>query len=87
MQFPPGKTRMTVARKLGLWDEIDYQEFRRRGQKQQNSAARAGMPATPISTGRAISKRSGKGSRPAVLAHRFGKRTCGSLGSSAREAN
>jgi hypothetical protein len=38
-----------VARKLGirLWimlrDEIDYQEFCRRGQKQQSGAACAGM--------------------------------------------
>ena len=45
-----GKARVAVARKLGirLWimlrDEIDYQEFCRRGQKQQNGAACAGMP-------------------------------------------
>src|SRR6201988_836230 len=45
-----GKARVAVARKLGirLWimlrDEIDYQEFCRRGQKQQSSAACAGMP-------------------------------------------
>ena len=48
-----GKARVAVARKLGirLWimlrDEIDYQEFCRRGQKQQSGAARAGMPETP----------------------------------------
>ncbi len=49
-----GKARMAVARKLGirLWimlrNEIDYQEFCRRGQKQQTSgAACAGMPGTP----------------------------------------
>ena len=49
-----GKARMAVARKLGirLWimlrDQIDYQEFCRRGQKQQNSgAACAGMPEPP----------------------------------------
>src|SRR5271170_8120332 len=48
-----GKARMAVARKLGirLWimlrNEIDYNEFCRRGQKQQNSgAACAGMPET-----------------------------------------
>src|SRR5215469_663908 len=45
-----GKARVAVARKLGirLWimlrDEIDYDEFCRRGQKQQSSAACAGMP-------------------------------------------
>jgi transposase len=45
-----GKARMAVARKLGirLWimlrDQIDYQEFCRRGQKQYSSAACAGMP-------------------------------------------
>ena len=45
-----GKARVAVARKLGirLWimlrDEIDYQEFCRRGQKQQSGAACAGMP-------------------------------------------
>jgi transposase len=46
-----GKVRVAVARKLGirLWimlrDQIDYQEFCRRGQVRQNSgAARAGMP-------------------------------------------
>jgi transposase len=46
-----GKTRVAVARKLGirLWimlrDEIDYNEFCRRGQKQQKSSeACAGMP-------------------------------------------
>jgi len=48
-----GKARVAVARKLGirLWimlrDEIDYQEFCRRGQKQHSGAARAGMPETP----------------------------------------
>jgi transposase len=48
-----GKARMAVARKLGirLWimlrNEIDYNEFCRRGQKQQrSSAACAGMPET-----------------------------------------
>jgi len=47
-----GKARVAVARKLGirLWimlrDEIDYQEFCRRGQKQQSGAACAGMPET-----------------------------------------
>jgi transposase len=47
-----GKARVAVARKLGirLWimlrDEIDYQEFCRRGQKQQSGAACAGMPGT-----------------------------------------
>ena len=47
-----GKARVAVARKLGirLWimlrDEIDYPEFCRRGQKQQSSAACAGMPGT-----------------------------------------
>jgi hypothetical protein len=41
--------RVAVARKLGirLWimlrDEIDYEEFCRRGQKQQSGAACAGM--------------------------------------------
>jgi transposase len=46
-----GKTRVGVARKLGirLWimlrDEIDYNEFCRRGQMQQKSSeACAGMP-------------------------------------------
>ena len=40
-----GKARVAVARKLGirLWimlrDEIDYQEFCRRGQKQQSGTA------------------------------------------------
>ena len=44
-----GKARVAVARKLGirLWimlrDEIDYEEFCRRGQKRQSGAARAGM--------------------------------------------
>ncbi len=49
-----GKARVAVARKLGirLWimlrDEIDYNEFCRRGQKQQKSSeACAGMPETP----------------------------------------
>jgi transposase len=47
-----GKARVAVARKLGirLWimlrDEIDYQEFCRRGQKQHSGAACAGMPET-----------------------------------------
>ena len=48
-----GKTRVAVARKFGirLWimlrDEIDYNEFCRRGQKQQKSSkACAGMPDT-----------------------------------------
>src|ERR1700688_141367 len=48
-----GKARMAVARKLGirLWimlrNEMNYNEFCRRGQKQQNSgAACAGMPGT-----------------------------------------
>jgi len=45
-----GKARMAVARKLGirLWimlrDQIDYNEFCRRGQK--NGGACAGMPET-----------------------------------------
>ena len=46
-----GKTRVAVGRKLGirLWimlrDQIDYQEFCRRGQMRQKSGgARAGMP-------------------------------------------
>lgn len=46
-----GKARIAAARKLGirLWimlrDQIDYQEFCRRGQRRQRSgAARAGMP-------------------------------------------
>jgi transposase len=49
-----GKARVAVARKLGirLWillrDQIEYQEFCRRGQKQQKSSeACAGMPETP----------------------------------------
>src|SRR5277367_2753459 len=49
-----GKTRVAVARKLGirLWillrDQIEYNEFCRRGQKQQKSSdACAGMPETP----------------------------------------
>jgi transposase len=47
-----GKARAAVARKLGirLWimlrGEIDYQEFCRRGQKQQSGAGCAGMPET-----------------------------------------
>ncbi len=48
-----GKARVAVARKLGirLWimlrDQIEYNEFCRRGQKQQNSgAACAGRPGT-----------------------------------------
>ena len=47
-----GKARVAVARKLGirLWimlrDAIDYEEFCRRGQKQQGGAACAGMPET-----------------------------------------
>ena len=47
-----GKARIAAARKLGirLWillrDQIDYEEFCRRGQMRQNSGgARAGMPA------------------------------------------
>jgi hypothetical protein len=54
-RFDDGKSlasyaRVAVARKLGirLWimlrDQIDYQEFCRRGQTQQSGAARAGMP-------------------------------------------
>src|SRR5215471_9294449 len=45
-----GKARVAVARKLGirLWimlrDEIDYEEFCRRGQKQHSGAACAGVP-------------------------------------------
>ena len=46
-----GKARVAAARKLGirLWimlrDQIDYQEFCRRGQMRRNSGgARAGMP-------------------------------------------
>jgi hypothetical protein len=46
-----GKARIAAARKLGirLWimmrDEIDYQEFCRRGQlRQKSGGARAGMP-------------------------------------------
>src|SRR5215468_7028160 len=51
MQKGLGKARMAVARKLGirLWimlrDQIDYEEFCRRGQK-QSGAACAGMPET-----------------------------------------
>jgi hypothetical protein len=47
-----GKARAAVARKLGIrmWimlrDQIEYNEFCRRGQKQQNGGdAYAGMPA------------------------------------------
>jgi len=53
-----GKARVAVARKLGirLWimlrDQIDYQEFCRRGQKQQNGAACAGMPETGFGANR-----------------------------------
>ena len=52
-----GKARVAVARKLGirLWimlrDQIDYQEFCRRGQK-QSSAACAGMPETGFGANR-----------------------------------
>ena len=49
-----GKASVAVARKLGirLWimlrDQIEYNEFCRRGQKQQKSSdACAGMPETP----------------------------------------
>ena len=49
-----GKARVATGRKLGirLWimlrDQIDYQEFCRRGQKQQkHGSACAGMPGTP----------------------------------------
>jgi hypothetical protein len=48
-----GKARVAVARKLGirLWimlrDQIDYQEFCRRGQK-QSGADCAGMPGTRL---------------------------------------
>jgi hypothetical protein len=48
-----GKARVAVARKLGirLWimlrDQIDYNEFCRRGQmRQKNGDAHAGMPET-----------------------------------------
>lgn len=48
-----GKARMAVARKLGirlwimLWDQIEYNEFCRRGQMQQkNGEACAGIPET-----------------------------------------
>ena len=48
-----GKARVAVARKLGvrLWimlrDQIDYNEFCRRGQvRQKNGGACAGMPET-----------------------------------------
>ena len=53
-----GKARVAVARKLGirLWimlrDEIDYQEFCRRGQKQHSGAACAGMPETAYGANR-----------------------------------
>jgi transposase len=49
-----GKARVAVARKLGirLWimlrDQIDYEEFCRRGQKQQSGAACAGMLGTAL---------------------------------------
>jgi len=52
-----GKARVAVARKLGirLWimlrDEIDYQEFCRRGQK-QSGAVCAGMPETGFGANR-----------------------------------
>jgi transposase len=52
-----GKARVAVARKLGirLWimlrDQIDYQEFCRRGQK-QSGAACAGMPETGFGANR-----------------------------------
>jgi hypothetical protein len=59
-----GKASVAVARKLGirLWimlrDQIEYNEFCRRGQKQQKSSdACAGMPETPYGakvTGRLI---------------------------------
>ena len=46
-----GKARVAAARKLGirLWimlrDQIDYQEFCRRGQaRQESGSVRAGMP-------------------------------------------
>ena len=48
-----GKARVAVARKLGirLWimlrDQIDYEEFCRRGEK-QSGAACAGMPGTGL---------------------------------------
>ncbi len=51
VQKGAGKARVAAARKLGirlyimLRDQIDYEEFCRRGQMRQNSgAARAGMP-------------------------------------------
>ena len=53
-----GRARVAVARKLGirLWimlrDEIDYQEFCRRGQKQRSGAACAGMPETAYGANR-----------------------------------
>jgi transposase len=53
-----GKARVAVARKLGirLWimlrDQIDYQEFCRRGQKQQSGGACAGMPETRFGVNR-----------------------------------
>ena len=52
-----GKARVAVARKLGirLWillrDQIDYEEFCRRGQK-QSGAVRAGMPGTGFGANR-----------------------------------
>jgi transposase len=48
-----GKARVAVARKLGirLWimlrDEIDHEEFCRRGPKQHSGATCAGMPESP----------------------------------------
>ena len=45
-----GKARIAAARKLGirLWimlrDQIDYEEFCRRGKLRQNGEAHAGMP-------------------------------------------
>jgi len=45
-----GKARIAAARKLGirLWimmrDQIDYDEFCRRGQLRQRGVAHAGMP-------------------------------------------
>lgn len=53
-----GKARVAVARKLGirLWimlrDQIDYQEFCRRGQKPQSGAACAGMLETRFGANR-----------------------------------
>jgi hypothetical protein len=45
-----GKARIAAARKLGirLWirmrDQIDYEEFRRRGKLRQSGEAHGGMP-------------------------------------------